>query len=236
LGLQRKQDPPRILQTGNGGEFSNHAHNHVGRWMVLEDEFIDLVIKELKNLLPECQMVRGSLQHSELNGGIKRVNQLVQKKLDGWMKTNNSKHWWIGYKIVQWRINTQVHQTIKDTPYHLTYGQHPWVGISNLPVSADTLANLRPEAELQDVYLLMNSSINVASNCVALAHEGFDNAIAAVKIATADMLAPALPLGKRKGRSPQEANQLTREIHDTTWTAMATAFYKNKMKRCSLLT
>jgi hypothetical protein len=55
----------------------------------------------------------------------------------------------------------QVQQTIKDTPYHLTYGQHPRVGISNLPVSADILANLRTEAELQDVYLLMNSSINL---------------------------------------------------------------------------
>jgi hypothetical protein len=44
--------PPSILQTDNGGEFSNHAHDHVGRRLVLEDEFIDLVILELKNLWP----------------------------------------------------------------------------------------------------------------------------------------------------------------------------------------
>jgi hypothetical protein len=104
------------------------------------------------------------------------------------------------------------HQTIKDTPYHLTYGQHPRVGISNLPVSADILANLRMKAELQDVYLLMNSSINVASNCVVLVDEGFDAAIAVVTIATADTLVDTfvslMPLGKRKGRSPQEASQL----------------------------
>ncbi len=36
------------------------AHDHVGRRLVLEDEFIDLVIQALKNLWPECQMVRGS--------------------------------------------------------------------------------------------------------------------------------------------------------------------------------
>jgi hypothetical protein len=42
--------PPSILQTDNGSEFSNHAHDHVGRRLVLEDEFIDLVIIELKNL------------------------------------------------------------------------------------------------------------------------------------------------------------------------------------------
>jgi hypothetical protein len=158
LTIFTKQGPLSVLQTDNGGEFSNHAHDHVEHRMVLEDEFIDFVIKELKNLWPECQMVQSSPRHSESNGGVERVNQTVQKKLAGWMKINNSKHWSIGCKIVQWRINTQVCQTIKDTPYHLTYGQHPWVGISNLPVSADILANLRTKAELQDVYLLMNSS------------------------------------------------------------------------------
>ena len=88
--------PPSILQTDNGGEFSNHAHDHVGRRLVLEDDFINLVIKELKTLWPECQSVRGSPRHSESNGGVERVNQTVQRKLGGWMKTNNTKHWSVG--------------------------------------------------------------------------------------------------------------------------------------------
>jgi hypothetical protein len=60
LTIFTKQGSPSILQTNNGGKFSNHAHNHVGCRMVLEDEFIDLVIKELKHLWPKCQMVLGS--------------------------------------------------------------------------------------------------------------------------------------------------------------------------------
>jgi hypothetical protein len=56
--------------------------------MLLDDEFIDLVIKEVKNLWPDCQMVRGSPRHLESNGGVERVNQTIQKKLGGWMKTN----------------------------------------------------------------------------------------------------------------------------------------------------
>jgi len=159
LTIFTEQGPPSILQTDNGGEFSGHAHNHVGRRMVLKDEFIDLIIKELKNLWPECQMVRGSPRHSESNGGVEMVNQTVQKKLSGWMKMNNSIHWAIGCKICQWRINTQVHQTLKDTPYHLTYGTHPRVGISNQPVSEDILAKLVTEGELQDVYQQLGSSI-----------------------------------------------------------------------------
>ena len=38
----------------------NHVHDLDGHRMVLEDEFIDLVIDKLKNLWPECQMVPGS--------------------------------------------------------------------------------------------------------------------------------------------------------------------------------
>jgi hypothetical protein len=147
--------PPSILQTDNGGEFSNHAHDHVGRRLVLEDNFIDLVIIELKNLWPECQMVRGSPRHSKSNGGVERVNQTVQRKLGGWMKTNDTTHWSVGCKIVQWRVNTQFHCTLKDTPYHLVYGMHPRVGISNLPISQSVLNKLVTEAQLNEVYCEM---------------------------------------------------------------------------------
>jgi hypothetical protein len=49
-----------------------------------------------------------------------KVNQTVQRKLSGWMKMNKSNHWSVGCKIVQWRVNTQFHSTLKDTPsmYH----------------------------------------------------------------------------------------------------------------------
>ncbi len=93
-------------------------------------------------------------------------------------------------------------------------------------MSAEILANLRMEAKLQDVYSLMNSSINIANNCVVLPNNGFDAAIAAVTIATADMLVDTLvsllPLGKHKGRSPQDSSQLSREIRDAKRTAMST--------------
>ncbi len=51
-----EQGPPSILQTDNGGEFLNHAHDHVGLRMLLDDEFIDLVIKEIKNLSASWNM------------------------------------------------------------------------------------------------------------------------------------------------------------------------------------
>ena len=72
----------------------------------------------------------------------------MQKKLGVWMKSYNTKRWSIGCKLVQWRINTQFHQTIKDTPYHLMFGQHPHVGISNLPISQEILSSLATEMDV----------------------------------------------------------------------------------------
>jgi hypothetical protein len=44
LTIFTEQGPPSILQSDNGGEFSNHAHDYVGCWMLLDDDFVDLVI------------------------------------------------------------------------------------------------------------------------------------------------------------------------------------------------
>jgi hypothetical protein len=104
--------------------------------------------------------VRGSPRHSKLNGGgVEQVNQTVQKKLSAWMKENKSKHWSIGCKIAQWHYNTQIPQTLQDSPYHLAFGQQPRVGISNLPISLEVLRNLVTEAELIEVYSNMKSGM-----------------------------------------------------------------------------
>jgi hypothetical protein len=152
LNIFTEQGPPSILQADNGGEFSGSANDHVGRRMLLDDEFINSVISKIKQFWLECQLVWGSPRHSESNGGVERVNQTIQKKLGTWMKENKSTQWSIGCKIAQWCYNTQVHHTLQDSPYHLTFGQHPCVGISNLPLLLKILQNLVTEADLNDVY------------------------------------------------------------------------------------
>jgi hypothetical protein len=116
--------------------------------MLPDDEFMELDIEEVNFFWQECKLVWGSPCHSKSNSGFERVNQTVQKKLGAWVKENNSTHWAIGCKICQWRYNTQVYQAIKVTPYHLSYGQHPRVGISNLPLAPLVLDNLSTEADL----------------------------------------------------------------------------------------
>jgi hypothetical protein len=64
LNFFTKQGPPSILQADNGGEFSGSTTDHVGRRMLLDDEFIDSVISKIKQFWPECQLVWGSPRHS----------------------------------------------------------------------------------------------------------------------------------------------------------------------------
>jgi hypothetical protein len=66
-------------------------------------------------------------------------------------------------RIVQWRINTQFHHTIKNMPYHLVFGMHPCVGITNLPISECVLSNLVTETELNDVICQMENNTEAAT-------------------------------------------------------------------------
>jgi len=114
---------------------------------------------------------------------------------------------------------------MNDTPYHVTYGQHPRVGISNLPVSAAILQNLSTKAELQDLYSTMNVdgvalpaplSTTDGSYRKDLPPDdaGLDNVMLEIAIATADKLVPQTPLGKHKERSAQLPSHLSRELCD----------------------
>jgi hypothetical protein len=88
----------------------------------------------------------------------------------------------------------QVYQTLKDTPYHLTYGMHPCVGLSNLPISNEILYTLVTEAELNDVIAKMQKVEGPA----------LDNEENRVSSEGADEVVVMSPPRKRN-RAPQEA-------------------------------
>ncbi len=50
LTIFTEEGPPSILQTDNGSEFSGSANDYIGHRMVLDDEFMELVIEEVKML------------------------------------------------------------------------------------------------------------------------------------------------------------------------------------------
>ncbi len=100
--------PPMILQSDNGNEFNTAAmtrkqvNKFCGKLVRLTDLELSEIITEVRQLWPECQMVRGSPRHSPSNGGVKQVNRTMQEKLGAWMKDCKSRQWTIGCRLMMW--------------------------------------------------------------------------------------------------------------------------------------
>ena len=118
----------------------------------------------MRSIWPDCRMVRGSPRRSSTNGGVERLNRTIESKLGSWMRVNKTTRWSVGCKIVMWRYNTQIHRTIGNkSPYHITFGQLPRCGISNLPLTHDLLDSLHTEEQLGAV-LHNNNLENITAN------------------------------------------------------------------------
>jgi hypothetical protein len=87
-------------------------------------------------------------------------------------------NWLIGCKIVQRWYNMQNHQTLKDSPYHLTFGQQPHVGILNLPIMMEIVDNLVMEAELIDDY--SNVNMGMMTGLPQVLDQSFEGTLATV--------------------------------------------------------
>lgn len=161
--------PPSILQSDNGKEFSGAAMNSKqrrekedqsdvkgGTLESFTDKELGEVITNIRELWPDCLMVRGSPRHSQSNGGVERVNQTVEKKLAAWMKENKSTKWSVGCRVVMFRYNTQFHHNTRENPYRLTFGQPARVGLCHLPFDRGLLESLATERELNEIVLQMD--------------------------------------------------------------------------------
>jgi len=127
------QGCPLILQHDNGKEFVNK------------------VIKRLKQLWPESIIVRGRPRHPQTQGSVERGNQDVHPLVSGWMKNYQSKRWSIGIYTVAMEKNNRFHRTINASPYELLYGQKPRMRMLELPYDMELVKTLSTEAELEDL-------------------------------------------------------------------------------------
>jgi hypothetical protein len=79
--------PTMILQSDNGNEFNTAAMTRkqvdefCGKLVRLTDLELSEIITEVRQLWPKCRMVRRSPHHSPYNGGVKRVNHIMQEML-----------------------------------------------------------------------------------------------------------------------------------------------------------
>ena len=123
---------PCILQSDNGREFVNN------------------VLSELSILWPNLKLVTGRPRHPQSQGAVERLNGVIQDKLSIWMKENKSKKWSVGLKFVQWQINISQHETTNESPFKVTFGMNPSVGLGSTILPSNV--NPHTEEELDDLF------------------------------------------------------------------------------------
>jgi hypothetical protein len=89
---------PHILQSDNGREFRGN------------------IIKELKDMWPDCTLVHGKPRHPQSQGSVERGNADIKDMFIIWMRENNNKKWSIGLKFVQFEKNNSHHSGINRSP------------------------------------------------------------------------------------------------------------------------
>ncbi|KRX82782.1 KRAB-A domain-containing protein 2 [Trichinella sp. T6] len=79
----------------------------------------------------EQKLGTGRPRHPQSQGAVERLNGVVQDKLAIWMRENGCKRWSMGLKFVQWQINVSVHETTGQSPFKVTFGEEPRIGLES---------------------------------------------------------------------------------------------------------
>ncbi|XP_063865374.1 KRAB-A domain-containing protein 2-like [Scylla paramamosain] len=112
-------------------------------------EFVNAIITELSMLWPELKLVTGRPRHPQSQGAVERLNGVIQDKLTIWMRENNSKKWSVGLKFVQWQVNISQHETTGHSPFKVTFGLDPQVGLASSIVPSTAFCNIFTEEDLE---------------------------------------------------------------------------------------
>ncbi|XP_060845447.1 KRAB-A domain-containing protein 2-like [Rhopalosiphum padi] len=124
---------PKILQSDNGREFVNS------------------IIKELKDLWPQCTIVHGRPRHPQSQGSVERSNQDIENMIRAWMKDNQSKKWSVGLQFVQFQKNSSFHRIIGRSPYKALFGCDPKIGLSSSNLPSEIIKKLTTEEHLEEI-------------------------------------------------------------------------------------
>ncbi|XP_076039096.1 KRAB-A domain-containing protein 2-like [Oratosquilla oratoria] len=122
---------PALLQSDNGREFVN------------------AIIAELSVLWPELKLVTGRPRHPQSQGAVEHLNGVIQDTLTIWMRENNSRKWSVGLKFVQWQVNISHHETTGHSPFKVTFGKDPQVGLGSSILPSTALCNIFTEEDLE---------------------------------------------------------------------------------------
>ena len=68
------------------------------------------------------KLVNGRPRHPQSQGCVERANADMKKKVQIWMKENNTSNWGMGLRFVQWQMNNSYHEAIRTKPNRALFG------------------------------------------------------------------------------------------------------------------
>lgn len=96
--------PPRIVQCGNGHEFKGAVLHLLDRYGVV--------------------LINSNPRHPQRQGLIEQENSVVERKLRALMAERGTKAWSTLLVEVSMAINSEIHSTLRLTPYEIVFNQH----------------------------------------------------------------------------------------------------------------
>ncbi|KRZ82402.1 Retrovirus-related Pol polyprotein from transposon [Trichinella sp. T8] len=105
-------------------------------------------IAKTRTCWPELKLVTGRPRHPQSQGAVERLNGVLQDKLAIWMRENGCKRWSMGLKFVQWQINVSIHETTGQSPFKVTFGEQPRIGLESYVLPKSLVAAAKTEEEI----------------------------------------------------------------------------------------
>ncbi|KRZ65334.1 KRAB-A domain-containing protein 2, partial [Trichinella papuae] len=96
------------------------------------------------------KLVTGRPRHPQSQGAVEPLNGVVQDKLAIWMRENECKRWSMGLKFVQWQINVSVHETTGHSPFKVTFGEEPRIGLESYVLPKSLVEAAETEEEIEE--------------------------------------------------------------------------------------
>ncbi|KRY56767.1 KRAB-A domain-containing protein 2, partial [Trichinella britovi] len=97
------------------------------------------------------KLVTGRPRHPQSQGAVERLNGVVQDKLAIWMRENGCKRWSMGLKFVQWQINVSIHETTGQSPFKVTFGEEPRIGLESYLLPKSLVDAAKTEEEIEEL-------------------------------------------------------------------------------------
>lgn len=114
-------------------------------------EFVNDVIKRLKEYWPELNLINGK-PHQSLRF-VEQCSQDIKNMVVSWLQDNKTSKWSDGLLFIQFMKNRAWHSGIKQSPFKAMFGMEPRVGLLSTPFPLEIISTIQNEEDLNEMLI-----------------------------------------------------------------------------------